>query len=121
MFARFSFKVYSSRGSRILMQSIVYGFSELSANTMHLYKIVNASATHALQATELPQQFPALLRAQAGNLFQLRGATCFRSLLPMSGYRESMRLVPDLFLFIAAECTSHRGGVVRYRCHYRPD
>lgn len=78
------------------MQGIVYGFGEFSTNTMHLYQIINAGPTDALQATKLPQQLSALLRAQTRYLLKLRRSTCLRPLLPVTCNGETMRFIPYL-------------------------
>ena len=37
------------------MQRIVYGFGQLSANTMHLDKIIDTCRGYSLKPTKLPQ------------------------------------------------------------------
>ena len=78
------------------MQGIVYGFGEFSANTMHLYKIVNAGPIHTLQATKLTQQLSAPLRTETRNLLKLRCTACLRPLLTVTCDGETMRFIPNL-------------------------
>ncbi len=68
--ARLSFKFCPGHRSIFLMQRIVYGFSEFSANTVHLDEIVHPGPADALETAKLPQKLSALLRPQPGYLLQ---------------------------------------------------
>ena len=52
------------------MQRIVYVFGQFSANTVHFHEVIDSRTRHALQSTELAQQFPAFFWPQPWNLFQ---------------------------------------------------
>jgi hypothetical protein len=78
------------------VQLIVYGFGEAPPDTPDTDKILHPGTLHALQATELPQQLPALFRPQSRYLFQRRGPPRFPPPLPVPGNGKAMRLVTQL-------------------------
>jgi hypothetical protein len=77
-------------------QLIVYGFGEASPDTPDTDEILHPRTLHALQATELAQQLPALFRPQSRYLFERRRPPRFTASLPVPGNGKSMRLVTQL-------------------------
>src|SRR5690349_11611274 len=62
---------------------------------MHFGEVLDRCTTHPLQAPKRPQQLPAPLRTQPGNLLEQRFATRSRPRGTVPGDREAVRFVPD--------------------------
>ena len=75
------------------MEVLIDYLGELAPEAAYLYEIVDAGTQNPLQAAELLQQLASFHRPQARNGFEYRLAMAFRPLAPVSGDRESMRLV----------------------------
>ena len=75
---------------------LVYQLGQTTGDALDPRKVVNSGAGYRLQAAELAQQFPPPFGTHTGYAFERRSRALFAPPRPVTGNRESVRLIPQL-------------------------